>query len=297
MRFRQNWGLRGLLACLSGLLFAQSQSLSEELAGTPLNRNVPVVLGDDLGFGKKYRLSMARNFQNWGAQRVAKSDGFPVRLGEQSIRFETREGFCGRDEGWNDCRKGRSRHELSAAGYSDDLWNTDLWYALSLYIPDGFRTQSNIKTSVFQFWAGGLDSWMFKYEHFRGFFVQRKIDHRERVILSESATLDRWNDLVVRIRHSLKEDGLMTVWANGKLVYEYQGRTAAGDNPKRKPYFKFGIYNTAMGSDGRPIDGGGYGDGKDLPDLVLYFDEVRYAKSCDGLKLAELGYDCADLVQ
>jgi hypothetical protein len=294
-------GLAGVLWALAlstaTLLCGQPLSFAEELAGVPLNRKVPVALGDDLGFGKKYRLSMARNFQDWGAQSVAKSDGHPVRLGGQSIRFETREGFCGSDEGWSDCKNGRSRHELSGAVYDHDPWNADRWYALSLYIPKGFGTPSNIKTSIFQFWAGGKDSWMFKYERYRGFLVQRKLDHNEKVIVWDNATLDRWNDYVLRVRHSLKGDGLLTVWANGELVYDYKGRTAAGDNPKRKPYFKFGIYNTAMGPNGAPIDGGGYGNGKGLPDLVLYFDEVRYAKSCEGLNLADLGYDCAGLSQ
>ena len=297
MRIGSAWLLNALSVSAVSLLCTQSHLLAQDVSGAPLNRKVPVVLGDDLGYGKKYRLSMARNFQDWGAQRVSRADGFPVRLGEQSIRFETREGFCGTDDGWSDCKKGRSRHELSTAGYANDPWNADRWYALSLYIPKGFGTPSNIKTSIFQFWAGGLDSWMFKYERYRGFYMQRKLDHHEKVIVSANASLDRWNDYVLRVRHSLKGDGLMTVWANGKLVYDYKGRTAAGDNPKRKPYFKFGIYNTAMGPDGAPIDGGGYRNGEGLPDLVLFFDEVRYAESCEGLGLADLGYDCAGLVQ
>lgn len=285
------------LAVSTTSLHGPSISSAKDLAGVPLNRKVPVLLGDDLGFGKKYRLSMARNFQDWGAQRVSKSDGFPVRLGEQSIRFETREGFCGTDEGWSDCRKGRSRHELSTAEYGFDPWKTERWYALSLHIPKGFETPRNIKTSIFQFWAGGLDSWMFKYEKYRGFFIQRKLDHVETSIFPDSATIDRWNDYVIRIRHSMGKDGVLTVWANGRKVYDYEGRTAAGNNSKRRPYFKFGIYNTAMGPDGAPIDGGGYANGKGLPDLVLYFDEVRHAKSCEGLKLADLGYDCGELVR
>lgn len=297
MRARVAGIISAFALTVATLLCGPTNSIAEDLAGIPLNRKVPVKLGDDLGFGKKYRLSMARNFQNWGAQRVSNADGFPVRLGEHSIRFETREGFCGSDEGWSDCKKGRSRHELSGAVHDFDPWNKDRWYALSLYIPKGFGTPRNIKTSIFQFWAGGKDSWMFKYERYRGFFIQRKLDHHERVIVSDNATLDRWNDYVLRIRHSMKGDGLLTVWVNGNLVYDHKGRTAAGNNPKRRPYFKFGIYNTAMGSAGAPIDGGGYRNGEGLPDLVLFFDEVRYAKTCDGLKLADLGYDCARLVQ
>ena len=45
-----------------------------------------------------------------------KKDGHPVRAGEKSIRFEVRNGDCGKDKApgtWNDCEGLRQRHELS----------------------------------------------------------------------------------------------------------------------------------------------------------------------------------------
>lgn len=270
---------------------------TDNLVGIPLNKKIPVVLGDDLGFGKKYRPSMPDNFQPWGAQKVARKDGFPVRLGDYSIQFETREGVCGWDgKYWSDCKKGRNRHELSSEIYGWDPWNNDRWYALSLYVPEDFRVAKSMGTSIFQFWSGGKDSWHFKYRDDRGLYMRFEQHEMDKTFFAPTEAKGRWHDYILHVRHSMKDDGTMQVWADGKLAYDYKGRTALGDRRSKKPYFKFGIYNTAMGADGAPIDGGGFGNGKGMPDLVLYFDEIRTGATCTSLKLADLGYDCAGLI-
>jgi len=270
----------------------------EKLAGISLTRKVPVILGNDLGFGKKYRLSMKNNFQPWGLQKVSRSDDFPVRLGDYSLRFETREGFCGWDgKVWNDCKNGRARHELSTAVYNHDPWNRERWYALSLFIPEDFRTTKRIGTDLFQFLAGGKPNWMFKYHTGEGFFVNREFKYVRTHLIPQSAVLNRWNDFVIRIRHSKKKNGVLTVWINGERAFAHEGATARNVSTKTKPYFKFGIYNTGFGSNGAPINGGGFANGKGLPNLVAYFDEVRAGKSCKSLKLSDLGYECANLLK
>ena len=56
-----------------------------------------------------------KDYKDYGMQIVSKAEGFPVRHGEKSIRFEVRAGDCGKDEtgGWSDCKNDRERHELS----------------------------------------------------------------------------------------------------------------------------------------------------------------------------------------
>jgi len=270
----------------------------EKLVGTPLNKKVPVKLGKDLGFGKKYNLSLQNNFQDWGVQKVSGADGFPVRLGQYSIRFETREGFCGRaGRVWNDCKNGRSRHELSTAVYSADPWNRERWFALSLFLPKDYKVTRKIGTSIFQFLAGGKPNWTFKYQTGTGFFVQREFQYFRTVLMPSAKSLAQWHDIVVRIKHSMKDNGLLTAWINGEKAFDYAGVTAKKVSIKKRPYFKFGIYNTALGANGAPINGGGFANGKGLPDHVLFFDEVRAAKSCQALKLGDLGYDCGNLVK
>lgn len=280
------------------LLSHPPASSKEVLAGISLKGKAPLVLGDDLGFGKKYRFSLANNFQKWGIQKVSREDKFPVRLGNYSMRFETREGVCGWDgKIWNDCKNGRSRHELSTAVYNHDPWRKERWYALSIYIPKAFKTTKRIGTTIFQFLAGGKPNWSFKFDSYEGFFVQREFKYVRTPLRSPFETLDKWNDIVIRITHSTKRNGGLTVWVNGNRTFTYEGITARKIPQKRKPYFKFGIYNTGFGSNGAPINGGGFLNGKGLPNLVMYFDEVRYGKSCKALKLNNLGYNCADLLK
>ncbi|WP_419912444.1 hypothetical protein [Hoeflea sp.] len=129
MSVRNRAAILAALFCLA-LLPIRAALAEETTAGAPLNSNVPVVLSEDLGFGKKYRLSLKDNFQDWGVQKVSRADGHPVRLGDYSLRFETREGVCGWEgKVWNDCRKGRHRHELSTAVHGFDQWNREYWYA------------------------------------------------------------------------------------------------------------------------------------------------------------------------
>ncbi len=294
----RNIALNFWIVCLGlAILFPVPVVYSKEkLVGISLKGKVPVKLGKDLGFGKKYRLSMANNFQRWGVQKVSSKKGFPVRLGDISLRFETREGVCGWDgKVWNDCKNGRSRHELSTAVYSNDPWNRERWYALSLYLPKGFKTTKRIGTTLFQFLAGGKPNWSFKYHTGEGLFVQREFKYARTHLIPPSATLNRWNDFVIRIKHSKKKNGALTVWINGKRAFTLKGATAKNVRTRTKPYFKFGIYNTGFGSNGAPINGRGFSNGKGLPNLVSYFDEVRAGKSCKSLKLADLGYDCVNL--
>jgi len=61
-------------------------------------------------FDKKTRLT-----PDYAFKIVNKSDDHPVRLGEQSIRFEVRRGDCGVSPGgYNDCAHRSERHELKA---------------------------------------------------------------------------------------------------------------------------------------------------------------------------------------
>ena len=97
----------GLTLTLMTLTPAPIAFSKEKLAGISLANKVPVILGKDLGFGKKFNPSLQNNYQDWGVQKVSRVDGFPVRLGEYSIRFETREGVCGwAGKIWNDCKNG-----------------------------------------------------------------------------------------------------------------------------------------------------------------------------------------------
>ena len=62
---------------------------------------------------------------------VDKSDEHPVRLGEQSVRFEVRRGDCGISPGgYNDCEARSERHELKADEHS---FKGATWHTYSLF--------------------------------------------------------------------------------------------------------------------------------------------------------------------
>ena len=92
--------------------------------------------------------------------------------------------------------------------------------------------------------------------------------------------LGNWNDILINVNWSHKDDGFFKVWLNGKQVYSFAGPTKT----KAEVYFKFGIYR------GKVYSGDAEGT------HIVYYDEIRYAKkSCKKLKLEDLGYNCKDL--
>ena len=83
-----------------------------------------------------------KDYKGYGMQIVSKSEGFPVRHGENSIRFEVRMGDCNPDHtqekwGWSDCDNDRERHEIKAGSDKDSMKNGKFWFAWSLYLPKG----------------------------------------------------------------------------------------------------------------------------------------------------------------
>jgi len=109
-------------------------------------------------------------------------------------------------------------------------------------------------------------------------------------ILTQDEMIEKWNDILVNVKWSKKDDGFFKVWLNGKQVYSFEGPTKT----KAQVYFKFGIYRSYLGkwiysSKNKKKE-------KGVPAQVVYFDEVRTAaKSCKKLKLENLGYSCEKL--
>lgn len=289
-----NVGTSTLLVALSILLCCSiSAGAADKSAGIPIRQSAPFALGEDLGFGRQYKRSMRDNFQPWGLTIVRKQNGHPVRLGEFGLRFETRQNFCGWEgDIWNDCRMGRARHEVSTASYGFDEWEREYWYALSLYLPESYRVPRNVGNSLVQFAANRKPNWMLKYSERSGIFLKRDFDYKQIPIVIAPFARGNWHDLVIRITHSMGDAGRFTLWHNGRQAFDQRGPTARKGPVRRRPFFKFGIYNTGFGKNQAPVDDKGFQDGEGLPNLHLYFDEVRVAGSCNGLKLGELGYDC-----
>ena len=265
-----------------GLLFC-----SDGFAGKVVN------LSKDVASGNKYKKSLEGKYKKYGMQVVHKKDGHPVRAGEKSIRFEVRPGDCGYTDDWNDCDTDRERHELSGKRVSGGEW----WHSWSIYLPKDFVNVHPTKVALGQFHQEkGHVVWMFQNQSFStagGYWVDDQVPGYTRKlnqILSQDEMIEKWNDILVNVKWTKKDDGFFKVWLNGKQVYSFAGPTKT----IAQVYFKFGIYRSYLGkwiysSKNKKKE-------KGVPAQVVYFDEVRTAKkSCEKLKLEDLGYFCEEL--
>ena len=248
-------------------------------------------LGEDFGFGLWFQQSLGRNFQEWGATVTSEK----VRLGKSALKFETREGFCGADKnrkGHSDCKSGRNRHEFTSSlqkkKHRDFELNKEYWHSLSLYIPSEPDFDSKIETGLFQFHGKPNVAWKFHFNDIRGFYVTSYTDMwKGKTFQKPEQFLDKWNDVIIQVVHSTDPKGILNVWINGEKVYEFKGITTRREG---KPYFKFGIYNTA-----KPVGNPEFNDGANFKNIWVYFDEIRFSETCEGLKLNNLGYNCDKL--
>ena len=87
--------------------------------------------------------------------------------------------------------------------------------------------------------------------------------------------VETWNDILINLKLSKKDNGFIKLWLNDKLVYEYQGPTLTKNS--KFVSFKFGIYRSFISwflNQSKRL----YNISK-LPTQVIYYDEVRVGKS------------------
>jgi hypothetical protein len=99
-------------------------------------------------------------------------------------------------------------------------------------------------------------------------------------IINSEKLFGQWNDFIVNVNWTSNvKEGFFKLWVNGQLAYHYIGRTVAPDD---QITVQFGIYRGAARSSGDA-------------NHVVFYDEIRKAKSCKKLKLGKLGFSCQDL--
>ena len=214
---------------------------------------------------------------------VKKSDNFPVRLGEQSLRFEVRNG-----DGWGwDKKNDRERVELMICCVNKKT----TWTAWSIFLPEDYKTLFPTKTMLGQFHNDGDNPPAFAFEN-QGVLipdsywleVDRYIggnNNNPKLLIDQRDMLGEWNDILVNAKWTDKKDGFFKVWINGKLKAQHIGMTKEKiDNM----VFHIGIYRSFISRTPGPD-----------PTQVVYYDEVRHGNKCKKLKLKELGYSCKDI--
>lgn len=160
------------------------------------------------------------------------------------------------------------------------FWNQDVWYAISIYLPNDFVTSSGRDILVQWHSFDWLEptpeaqtSPVFGIQVRNG---EWEIIRRPNVaqpsteLTQESYTASigpyqkgRWNNWVCRLRfHWI--NGQSQCWLNGKEVYNVNGGNSANDT--YAPYLKFGNYRVA-----NKTDAGEAG----VSPRIVYFDNVR----------------------
>ena len=186
-------------------------------------------------------------YKDYGMQVVDEKDGHPVRSGKKSIRFEVRDGDCGKDEqgGWSDCKGDRERHELSANQKGDTMSKGEYWFSWSLYFPEDHQNLWPLSNNYGQFHQkDGPPVFMFK-ELRSGYSVIRTIgdvDYHEKRLIHKDDMKAKWHDILINVKWSKKNDGFFKLWVNDKLKYDYKGPTKT----EKYVYAKFGIYSTGI---------------------------------------------------
>ena len=278
-----------------------------------------VKLPKDVVQGYKNYWTFGNNFDpkthltpDYAFRIVNKSDGHPVRFGNQSIRFELRRGDCGEDPGgYDDCAihnestgMTSERHELTQdTGHSSLKGVT--WNTYSIFLPDDFPRFDYEHLTLGQFHghdpAGSQNpsfQWDIHNENGALEVLRRTACHlpeNKNISCSTSIVqnyrgdlippndvLGKWHDIVLNVKWTTKQDGYLKQWIDGKLVYHYLGNTSKPGEAKNN--FQFGIYRGPTPKTPK------------VSTQIAYYDEIRFAqKSCEKLKLEDLGYSCADL--
>ena len=206
-----------------------------------------VKLPKDVGSGSKFYKSLTgKGYKKHGFQIVNKEDGHPVRAGNQSIRFEVRNGDCGRDPGsWSDCKNDRERHELS--GGDSEMTKGEYWFSWSIYFPKDHKNLYPLSNAFGQFHQKeGNPVFMFK-ELKNGYSIVRTItdkdeDYDQKNLLNNEEVLGKWFDVLINAKWTKKKDGFFKIWINNELKYDYVGPTKS----RQKVYQKFGVYRTGI---------------------------------------------------
>ena len=195
--------------------------------------------------------------------------------------------MCIRDRGW-DVKNDRERVELIICCASKTTWN-----AWSIYYPNDFNVIFPAKAAMGQFHndGGNPPAFMFQNQgHPRGsegggYWIEADetigSNNMPIKLLDKNEVLGKWNDVLVNAKWTHKKDGFFRIWINGKLSYEHKGMTQIkGDRQEHH----LGVYRSYLSRRPGPV-----------PTQIVYYDEIRYAKSCKKLKIEDLGYLCKDL--
>lgn len=246
------------------------------------NTNIELMRTQAIGF-KKHGLTIARA-----------KDGFPVRTGDTSFRFEVRDGDCGYNPPplVNDCLSKRERHELAQR----TIFDGEFWLSYSIFVGDDFEPIQHYSGVAYDTATvlGQLYNWpkkppgidlsmqMLFYGTKKGYeaanFIGDYDDTGPALIIPREQFYGKWNDILIHINPVSSTDGFIRIYVNGapEPKFNYEG---AVTRPTVTSTFKFGVYR--YGLDESIIH----------PTQVAFYDNIFAHKQCEQVH-KELKFDC-----
>ena len=227
------------------------------------------------GYGK----AIPEEFHNLNSPKainpVSVSD-FSI-IGENSIRFESNNGECGKEPKWSDCENDRERTELY---YKKIPWKKERWYRFYIHLPEDYNSIAPAKMSLIQ-WKRLKPSKvlvMFQHDH-SGLTFNRNGDTFKDtyiVLKSNKELLGSWTEIIYNTNwHPDSEKGFMKVWIDEKLKVDFKGRS---NNKKGKELnLRYGLYSSKMSRYKRVFET------QTMPQRIIFFDGVKEEKSCEKL--------------
>lgn len=250
------------LGCDSGFNTVGTDPIYQLTAdGTACTSTFPI----DVASGWSLDRLHHNGFKDYGCHVVDAENGHPVRAGQQSLRFEVRDGDCNSNDGFDDCANDRSRHEITqTSDFASD--GDEVWTAWSLYVPDASLRSKDEVVFLGQFQgANGVAPIMFE-DLGTGYGVRQndssyEIIHHERLVANDQFR-SQWTDVLLHLVWSSGSDGLIEIFINGALVDTLVGPnvTVGSDT-----VMHLGIYNAFISQC----------DCDFMPTQIVYFDEIR----------------------
>jgi hypothetical protein len=220
---------------------------------------------EDVFSGGEIRPKGINHKEKYGFEIVTAEEGHPVRAGSQAMKFEVRDADCGKDSGWNDCKKDRGRWEFYVTPKNAKKFSGEWYYSWSFYIPTTVINFYPTKAVFGQFHSGKNPPFLFDLQNSEGvigYYIDNQvpIDGKQKdykqgnyhvtgktnelvELIPTDKLKGRWHDVVVHANWTDKSEGYFRVSVNGVQKYEYTGPTHAKGSPVS---FNFGIYTSFL---------------------------------------------------
>lgn len=185
-------------------------------------------------------------------------------------RFEVRAGDCSSNVNWSDCTNDRERSEIRTNNHSGENW-----YTWSLYFPEDFKTIDPVIVVAGQFLENRSNSPAFLFRVDEEGYSLFKIPMDYYYLIESEDLKGKWHKIEMHVNWSNSSDGFLKIWVNGVKKIDKKFETAA----HQPVFFKYGIYRMNVSD---------YQDtyGTDIPTQVVYYANVRKAKTREGLSLS-----------